>query len=156
MARILFGGPAKEKEHDSRHDELVQRLIQEGHRFYYTGNSEDFLWEVGMIRMYNKAQGFHPKFAERLMNNVNLRPYDLVIYDFNLLFNDANLNERVNRFDQTTGLYLSVTERPTIIIAPQEVKSELQPKLEDRKFTLITQPYKVEEVLQTINRLVQK
>ncbi len=81
---------------------------------------------------------------------------DLVIYDFDLLFNTVPLDRRVDMFDLTTGIYLSVTERPTIIIAPAEIKFELQPKLADKNCTLITRPYKVEEVLQTINRLVQK
>ncbi|MBI5065961.1 hypothetical protein HZA97_07005 [Candidatus Woesearchaeota archaeon] len=156
MARILFGGPQKEGEHNPVHDDLVQRLALAGHRFYYMDNSESFLWEVGMIRMCNKVQEFYPKFAERLIDNVELRPYDLVIYDFDLLFKEVPLNERVEMFDQTTGIYLSVTQRPTIIIAPEEVKFELQPKLNNGKFTLITKPYKAEEVLQTINKLVQK
>ncbi len=153
MANILFGGPQTDKEHNPKHDELIHYLYPQN-RVRYVTDAEPFLWEIGMMRMCNKLKDVYPKFAEKIIDGDKLRPYELVIYDFDLLFNEVPLEKRVEVFDSTTGLYLSVTEKPTIIIAPEHIKFQLKPKVLDKGFELITHPYSVGEVLDKINSLL--
>ncbi len=135
MASILFGGPQEEKEHITDHDELVERLEQEGHKVIYSNSGKSM-------------------FANLSLKGISC-DYNLILYDTRLFYDQSNHETRAKAFEDTVVNYLKSRNVPVIILADESVAQKVKKSSERAGFKQVDLPYTIEDILEKVDLLLR-
>ena len=134
MPRILFGGP-QEKERgaqDYSHRDLLARLRKEGIEVNYLTRGDEMMGEL--LKPTSAANG----------------SYEAVVCDTRLFYDEARPAERARLFIENVAASLKKANVPVIVLADGEIAESISNSARSADFTLINQPYDVEEVFRAV------
>jgi len=139
MARILFGGPQEKErgEPSDVHDDLIARLRNKGHEVDHIVRGDQMIGGL----TYNR--NFSPS-----------NPFQLVIYDTGLYWDQAALPRRAELFADPVVEYLKKPGIPVLVLAEKEMAELTRDFSERAGFTQIDQPYETDEVCSVVERLL--
>jgi len=147
MARILFGGPQEDDQHNPVHDDLVAKL-EETHHVDYVNSGEAMLHGLNLSGALTQL---------RNQAGLETQQYNLVIYDTGLFFPCDNITDseqrasrRAELFDRDVISYLKTAQLPVMVLADQQIADRIRHTVEQANFTQIDQPYRIDDVVEKV------
>ncbi|MCB9359031.1 hypothetical protein H6503_03820 [Candidatus Woesearchaeota archaeon] len=129
--KILFGGTQKSDK------DLVAILEEVGHRVAYVDNGKDMFGELERCQLKRELQGFASIGTE----------YDLVIYDTNLFYPEAE--DKQVTFAEKVVSYLQKADAPVIVL-DDHVKDVRDICVETKRFSHVWKDHAAETLLECV------